>query len=296
MASNNCSDGIHPTQQPSSMRALLSDSEDLSSLFNQLLSTPPPGLDPNHHSGSGYTIGNPVLSSSSTFHFSDPYAHAYIPDPSHLLHQSHTNTCDFTSPVEDGEGSELPSEPVPPPRTSSKRSRAAEFHNLSEKRRRSRINEKMKALQTLIPNSNKTDKASMLDEAIEYLKQLQLQVQMLMMRNGLSLHPMSLPGGVRPMELPQTGLNFDEVNRFQNSNSGIASSANDENLVRPSYSFSKHCSISNQSVIPPSMTNITTSDTSTSFQPYIKDALCGGMPQLLLDTTKMGKSPSPDMS
>ena len=78
-------------------------------------------------------------------------------------------------------------------------------------RRRSRINEKMKALQNLIPNSNKvhkyiryqlcslqslirsnllglifyffffkcrqTDKASMLDEAIEYLKQLQLQVQ-----------------------------------------------------------------------------------------------------------------------
>ncbi|KAM5554192.1 hypothetical protein ABKV19_022528 [Rosa sericea] len=28
-----------------------------------------------------------------------------------------------------------------------------------------------------IPNSNKTDKASMLNEAIEYLKQLQLQVQ-----------------------------------------------------------------------------------------------------------------------
>ncbi|XP_021761334.1 uncharacterized protein LOC110726185 isoform X1 [Chenopodium quinoa] len=47
------------------------------------------------------------------------------------------------------------------------------------RRRRQRINEKMKALQKLIPNSNKTDKASMLDEAIEYLKQLQLQVQML---------------------------------------------------------------------------------------------------------------------
>lgn len=74
-------------------------------------------------------------------------------------------------------------------------------------RRRRRINEKMKALQKLIPNANKvmlkstvynivcgwfcartsilrscllllqTDKASMLDEAIEYLKQLQLQVQ-----------------------------------------------------------------------------------------------------------------------
>ncbi|KAF8405000.1 hypothetical protein HHK36_009895 [Tetracentron sinense] len=52
------------------------------------------------------------------------------------------------------EASEGPSEPIPP-RASSKRSRAAEVHNLSEKRRRSRINEKMKALQNLIPNSNK---------------------------------------------------------------------------------------------------------------------------------------------
>ncbi|KAF7079011.1 hypothetical protein CFC21_083326 [Triticum aestivum] len=62
--------------------------------------------------------------------------------------------------------------------SSSKCTRAAEVHNLSERRRRSRINEKMKALQILIPNSNKTDKASMLDEAIliEYLKQLRLQV------------------------------------------------------------------------------------------------------------------------
>ncbi|XP_019076397.1 transcription factor PIF1 isoform X4 [Vitis vinifera] len=58
-----------------------------------------------------------------------------------------------------------------------KRSRAAEVHNLSERRRRDRINEKMKALQELIPRCNKSDKASMLDEAIEYLKSLQLQVQ-----------------------------------------------------------------------------------------------------------------------
>ncbi|CAA2959612.1 transcription factor SPATULA-like isoform X2, partial [Olea europaea subsp. europaea] len=64
-----------------------------------------------------------------------------------------------------------------PRQNSSKITRAAEVHNLSEKRRKSTINEKIKLLQNLIPNSNKTNKASMLDEAIEYLKQLQLQVQ-----------------------------------------------------------------------------------------------------------------------
>ncbi|CAN1269949.1 Transcription factor PIF1 [Linum perenne] len=76
--------------------------------------------------------------------------------------------------------------------TSTKRSRAAEVHNLSERRRRDRINEKMKALQELIPRCNKSDKASMLDEAIEYLKSLQLQVQMMSM--GCSMVPMMFPG------------------------------------------------------------------------------------------------------
>ncbi|CAK9140822.1 unnamed protein product [Ilex paraguariensis] len=73
-----------------------------------------------------------------------------------------------------------------------KRSRAAEVHNLSERRRRDRINEKMRALQELIPRCNKSDKASMLDEAIEYLKSLQLQVQMMSM--GCSMVPMIFPG------------------------------------------------------------------------------------------------------
>ncbi|XP_064953504.1 transcription factor PIF1-like [Musa acuminata AAA Group] len=59
--------------------------------------------------------------------------------------------------------------------------RAAEIHNLSERRRRDRINAKMKALQELIPRCNKSDKASTLDEAIEYMKSLQLQVQMMSM-------------------------------------------------------------------------------------------------------------------
>ncbi|KAL5165147.1 Transcription factor PHYTOCHROME INTERACTING FACTOR-LIKE 13 [Glycine soja] len=101
-----------------------------------------------------------------------------------------------------------------------RRNRAAEVHNLSERvgffdaflaklmsikfiltsgsiallmqRRRDRINEKMKALQQLIPHSSKTDKASMLEEAIEYLKSLQLQLQLMWMGSGMA--PIMFPG------------------------------------------------------------------------------------------------------
>ncbi|KAL2460646.1 Transcription factor PIF3 [Abeliophyllum distichum] len=89
--------------------------------------------------------------------------------------------------------------------TGSKRSRAAEVHNLSERRRRDRINEKMRALQELIPNCNKADKASMLDEAIEYLKTLQLQVQIMSMGAGLCMPPMMFPPGmqhIHPAHMP----------------------------------------------------------------------------------------------
>eukprot|EP01018_Ginkgo_biloba_P012101 Gb_01625 [translate_table: standard] len=58
-----------------------------------------------------------------------------------------------------------------------RRSRVTEISNQSERRRRDRINEKMKSLRDLIPDCSKSDKASVLDDAIEYLKMLQLQVQ-----------------------------------------------------------------------------------------------------------------------
>ncbi|KAL0357364.1 UNVERIFIED_CONTAM: Transcription factor UNE10 [Sesamum calycinum] len=58
-----------------------------------------------------------------------------------------------------------------------------------------RINEKMKTLQKLVPNASKTDKASMLDEVIEYLKQLQAQVQM--MSNARNMPQMVVPLGMQ---------------------------------------------------------------------------------------------------
>ncbi|XP_024995520.1 transcription factor SPATULA-like [Cynara cardunculus var. scolymus] len=133
-----------------------------------------------------------------------------------------------------------------PPRNPSKRTRAAEVHNLSEKRRRSRINEKMKALQKLIPNSNKTDKASMLDEAIEYLKQLQLRVQMLTMRNGINLCSMSVPSGViQPRQLPRSRIGLNEGNKPADM-----APLNQEMHMNPMISLPMHCSNQSQPSIP----------------------------------------------
>ncbi|KAF5462312.1 hypothetical protein F2P56_018332, partial [Juglans regia] len=60
-------------------------------------------------------------------------------------------------------------------------SRTTEVHSLSGKRRREKVKEKMRVLKELIPNCDKVDKVSMLDEAIKYLKTLQLQLQIMSM-------------------------------------------------------------------------------------------------------------------
>ncbi|CAN1353395.1 Transcription factor PHYTOCHROME INTERACTING FACTOR-LIKE 15 [Linum perenne] len=84
--------------------------------------------------------------------------------------------------------------------------RSAEIHSQSEKKRRAKINKKLSMLQDLIPNANKVDKASLLDDAIEYLKTLQLQLQMMAMGRGLMMHPMMLPGMQPPPMAQGMGL------------------------------------------------------------------------------------------
>lgn len=124
-------------------------------------------------------------------------------DPTHVLKRKFRDAEDSECHSEDVEEESVGVKKTAPSRASgSKRSRAAEVHNLSERRRRDRINEKMRALQELIPNCNKVDKASMLDEAIEYLKTLQLQVQIMSMGAGLCMPPMMLPTGMQPMHAP----------------------------------------------------------------------------------------------
>ncbi|EXB37347.1 hypothetical protein L484_024273 [Morus notabilis] len=50
-------------------------------------------------------------------------------------------------------------------------------HALSERRRRERLNEKFSILKTMIPSLTKDDKVSILDDAIEYLKELERRIE-----------------------------------------------------------------------------------------------------------------------
>ncbi|KAJ8553700.1 hypothetical protein K7X08_024378 [Anisodus acutangulus] len=105
-------------------------------------------------------------------------------------------TCDEDSACHGGGSENKEEEHETKEPNSSRRSRAAAVHNQSERRRRDRINQRMKALQRLVPNASKTDKASMLDEVIEYLKKLQAQVQ-LMSSSARNMAPqMMMPLGM----------------------------------------------------------------------------------------------------
>ncbi|CAL9227543.1 unnamed protein product [Arabidopsis halleri] len=72
-------------------------------------------------------------------------------------------------------------QPQTKPKVRARRGQATDPHSIAERLRRERIAERMKSLQELVPNGNKTDKASMLDEIIDYVKFLQLQVKVLSM-------------------------------------------------------------------------------------------------------------------
>ncbi|XP_056696547.1 transcription factor PHYTOCHROME INTERACTING FACTOR-LIKE 15 [Spinacia oleracea] len=76
-----------------------------------------------------------------------------------------------------------------------KRSRTAQVHNISERRRRDKIKGKMTALQELIPHCRKKDRASILEDAVNYVKALQLQLEM-MVKTRESEHLARLMNGV----------------------------------------------------------------------------------------------------
>ncbi|XP_037494339.1 transcription factor SPATULA isoform X3 [Jatropha curcas] len=300
-----------PAPEPEEISSFLhhllhnSSSSSSSKFMQNALSSPPPALPPQADSSPATELlfgrsqsGCLADGRSSCVNFSDPGGYFAKESTENAVSSVmskrrgvsvENDLGDLSCDSEKGaEVSDMPSETARP-RTSSKRSRAAEVHNLSEKRRRSRINEKMKALQNLIPNSNKTDKASMLDEAIEYLKQLQLQVQ--------------------PMQLPMTGMSFDEGNGLLNTNAATGAFAeNDEKSAQTVLSLPNRCTVTNQPVGLPSATNITSSEASYGFEPLFqvhyepfnisssKEICREGTTQAPLDTNQTVKTTSSGVS
>ncbi|MBA0864871.1 hypothetical protein Goshw_006837 [Gossypium schwendimanii] len=127
------------------------------------------------------------------------------------------------------------------PRVRARRGQATDPHSIAERLRREKIAERMKNLQELVPNSNKTDKASILDEIIGYVKFLQLQVKVLSMSrlgaaaavvplitdgraevsNGLSLAPIA-GQGVDFSPSPDQVVFEQEVVKLMESNMTMA--------------------------------------------------------------------------
>ncbi|XP_012699853.1 transcription factor APG isoform X1 [Setaria italica] len=79
----------------------------------------------------------------------------------------------------------------PPAVRESSRSHHGEAHKLTEKRRRHKINERLRTLQQLVPGCDKSNQASTLDQTIQYMKSLQHHVQ-----------EMSGVGPARPAAVP----------------------------------------------------------------------------------------------
>ncbi|KAL9276047.1 Transcription factor bHLH84-like protein [Drosera capensis] len=85
--------------------------------------------------------------------------------------------------LDDGNLSSLTSKgtpaPIPNGKTRASRGSATDPQSLYARRRRERINERLRILQKLVPNGTKVDLSTMLEEAVRYVKFLQLHIKLL---------------------------------------------------------------------------------------------------------------------
>ncbi|XP_015941704.1 transcription factor bHLH84-like [Arachis duranensis] len=79
----------------------------------------------------------------------------------------------YTSNSEEDKG------PAAPKNRRSSSGAATDPQSLYARKRRERINERLRILQTLVPNGTKVDISTMLEEAVHYVKFLQLQIKLL---------------------------------------------------------------------------------------------------------------------
>ncbi|KAJ6359958.1 hypothetical protein OIU77_004042 [Salix suchowensis] len=139
-------------------------------IHSSIRPTPPPPRPPQIHQAlalfSEVKTENPL-----NFHF--PRLEPWIMLPAFVESiNSHQNP---------GAVSAVPQPPGIRPRVRARRGQATDPHSIAERLRRVRITERVKALQELVPTCNKTDRAAMLDEIVDYVKFLKLQVKVLNM-------------------------------------------------------------------------------------------------------------------
>ncbi|KAL6634131.1 hypothetical protein ACP70R_026802 [Stipagrostis hirtigluma subsp. patula] len=106
---------------------------------------------------------------------------AHNPKQSHEVSSGKNGVNGSPTPSNAPNGNGISANGTSKPRVRARRGQATDPHSIAERLRREKISDRMKNLQELVPNSNKTDKASMLDEIIDYVKFLQLQVKVLSM-------------------------------------------------------------------------------------------------------------------
>ncbi|KAH6832739.1 basic helix-loop-helix DNA-binding superfamily protein [Perilla frutescens var. hirtella] len=79
-------------------------------------------------------------------------------------------------------------------KTRATRGSATDPQSLYARKRRERINERLKVLQNLVPNGTKVDISTMLEEAVQYVKFLQLQIKLLSSDNMWMYAPLAYNG------------------------------------------------------------------------------------------------------
>ncbi|XP_009594550.1 transcription factor UNE12-like, partial [Nicotiana tomentosiformis] len=100
---------------------------------------------------------------------------------SHAVYHTVTQVQPFQGQPTSSTAVTVPHPPAIRPRVRARRGQATNPHGIAERLRRERISERIKALQEPVPSCNKTDRAAMLDEILDYVKFLRLQVKVLSM-------------------------------------------------------------------------------------------------------------------
>ncbi|KAG6588712.1 Transcription factor basic helix-loop-helix 85, partial [Cucurbita argyrosperma subsp. sororia] len=93
--------------------------------------------------------------------------------------QSTSNYCSEDESNASFELNNSRSNPKETTKTRASRGSATDPQSLYARKRRERINERLKILQNLVPNGTKVDISTMLEEAVQYVKFLQLQIKLL---------------------------------------------------------------------------------------------------------------------